>query len=188
MNKKTTITFVVVAIIATGIGSVSLSMNLNDDTTSYLTKTNPIYFTNPDYTDAIHAQYLTVNPSEIRNIAYTVFSGTIIDIQTESVLLGSIDPEIVDAKGDVIEPRVDQTIFTVQVDKIGKGEGIGRTIEISTHIPSKIDFDIADKVIVMANNNKGNYELTSGPHGMYKILEDEAIGHEFTLPHKVLLE
>lgn len=188
MNKKITISFAIVAIVAAGIGSVALSINSSDELNSYLNKTDPIHFTNLDYTDAIHAQYPTVNPSEIKKMAYTVFSGTITNIQTDSVLMAAIDPEIVDFEGNVIEPRVDVTTFTLSVDKKGKGEGIGRVVEIQSAIPSKIDFEIGDNVIVMANKNKNIYELTSGPHGMYKIIEDEAVGHEFTLPHKVLLK
>lgn len=188
MNKKITISFAIVAIFAVGIGSVSLSMNSNNDVESYLTKTDPIHFTNPDYNDAIHAQYPTVNPTKIQKMAYTVLRGTIMDIQTNSVLMAPIDPQIVDKKGNVIEPRVDVTTFTLSVDKKGKGDGIGRVVEIITQIPSKIDFQIGDSVIVMANKNQGVYELTSGPHGMYKIIEDEAIGHEFTLPHRILLK
>lgn len=187
MNKKIITVFSIAVIAAISMGTVTM-FTQSSEVGSYLTKTNPIYFTNLDYNEEIHALYPTINPSEIKKMAYTVFSGKILDIKTESVLMAPIDPEIVDREGNIIEPRMDITTFTLQVDKKGKGEGIGRTVEIQNAIPSKLDFQIGDEVIVMANKNKNIYELTSGPHGMYKLIDEEAVGHEFTIPKTVLLD
>lgn len=103
MNKKLTITFVVITIAS--ISGISLLIVL-DHSKLYLAKTNPIHFTNLDYDDAIHAQYPTVNPSEIRQMASAVIYGTIKDIEINSVLMTPIDPEIVDKNGVVIEPKL----------------------------------------------------------------------------------
>ncbi len=183
MNRKIITIFTIAVIVAISMGSVSMFMQSDS-----LTKTDSKYFTNPDYNESIFAQYPTINPTEIKKMAYTVFSGKILDISTESVLMAPIDPEIVDREGNIIEPRMDITTFTLQIDKKGKGAGIGRTIEVQTAIPSKINFEIDDEVIVMANKNKNIYELTSGPHGMYKLIDKEAIGHEYTIPKTVLLD
>ncbi len=186
MNKKITITFAIVAIITAGIGG--LFINSSEYSTSHIVKTDPKYFTNLDYVDAIHAQYITINPTEIKDLSYTVFSGTIQNIAIDSVLMAPIDPEIIDEQGNIIEPRADVVTFTISIDQKTKGEGIGKTINVSSSIPSKIDYQIGDTVIVMATKNLDKYRIMSGPYGMYKILNDEAIGHEFTLPKHVLLD
>ncbi len=183
MNRKIITIFTIAVIAAISMGSVSMFMQSDS-----LTKTDSKYFTNPDYNEAMFAQYSTINPTEIKKMAYTVFSGKILDISTESVLMGPIDPEIVDREGNIIEPRMDITTYTLQIVKKDKGTEIGRTIEVQTAIPSKINFEIGDEVIVMANKNKNIYELTSGPHGMYKLIDEEAIGHEYTIPKTVLLD
>ena len=185
MNKKITIS-VLVVIVVISVGS--LFINFNEDPNAYITKTDPRYFTNPDYNDAIHARYMAINPIEVKEISDIVFSGTIDAIETNSVLMGLTDPEIVDEYGNVIEPRIDIITYTININQTNRGD-IGRIIDVQSQIPSKIDFQVRDEVFVMAvEDAEKEYFIMSGPFGIYKILGDEAIGHEFTLPKHVLAD
>ena len=75
MNRKITIAFAIVAVIAAGIGGVS--MYLTDSGLSAYQKTNPIHFTNENFDELISGQYITIDPMEVKRFSGTVVTGTI---------------------------------------------------------------------------------------------------------------
>ena len=185
MNRKITITFAIVAVIAAGVSGVS--MYLSDNSLTTYQNTDPIHFTNENFDERIKAQYITIDPMEVKRFSGTVVTGTIQNIKTELVLVAIPDPIMVDEDGNPDTDYIPVTEYTILVDETIKGD-IQKLISLKTDIPSKVGFQTGDNVLVMALEQDNHFVPMSGPHGMYKIIGDELIGTEFTLPSSILTE
>ncbi len=173
-NKKIT-SIVIFAILSIGIGAFA-STSFQEQKLGI--QTDPSEFTNENYYP-VHAQYIAVNAVEIASLSDNVVKGQIVDIKKDSV-------PVTDRAEDVKIPNMDRTIYTVKVSENIKGEQ--NTIDVVTVIPSKIGYEVGDKVLVMTSSLNGKNMLIGGPHSMFKLSEGKAIGDELTFDEKKLSE
>lgn len=139
-------------------------------------QTNPNEFTNENYYP-VHAQYVSVNAIEIASLSDNVVKGQIVNIEKETV-------PVTDRKENVPIPTIDRIIYTVEISENIKGDK--RTMDIVTVIPSKISYNLGDKVLVMTSSLKGENMLLGGPHSMYKLKDGKAVGDELTFDENKL--
>lgn len=191
MNKKVFSAILGISLIAI-VMSVSLSSTENNiqTTSNGFMPTDPSEFTNPHFTESVHALYATTDPFDIKEIAQYTAIGRVISVEYTSFDNSNLG---VDENGQEIEPQDDFTTYTIQVESTGKGDVSKDIIELKTPIPTRIGFEKDDKMFVMFENHEGEYLINGGPYGFFKISEDEegkvqAIGHEITLPERFLVE
>lgn len=169
MNKKYPVIMAIVAILTVSIGAFTAT-SLDFDNEFGKTKTNPAEFVNQNYLP-MQARYITTDAMEIASLSDDIIKGEIVDIQTRSV-------PVADSEPGLEAPMIDNTTYTIKVsDKI---KGDKSTIDIVTHIPSKIEYNIGDKVLVMSSSFGEQNMLIGGPHSMFKLENGKAIGDEFT--------
>lgn len=177
-NNKT-ITIALVAILAIGVGTFAVTSDSDVTSGLYKTETDSAHFTNTEYNpNAIHAQWITVDPVEIAQFSDYVVKGEIVDITYDSIIVAEADPNFV-IDGVPFVPTLDATVYTVKIHDNVKGQK-SNTIEVTSFVPSKIGYNIGDKVLVMASSIEDRNEMIGGPFSMYKLEKGEAIGHEFT--------
>jgi hypothetical protein len=185
-DKRKTTTIALLAIMAVGVGMFMIS---GYDSTSLLSKvqTDPAEFTNVDYDpDAIHGQWISIDPIEISQYSKFVVKGNIIDVNKKSIMVAPVDPDVL-RDGKPFEPRIDATVYTVQIEDSLKGEKQNQ-IEITSLFPSKIGYSVDDQVLVMVTPIEDRFEMIGGPFSMFKLKDEQAIGHEFTFEQDALID
>ena len=171
--KKKTVSIALIAIMTIGLGAFTATSFQEQQIG---TQTNPSEFTNENYYP-VSAQYVSVNAIEIASLSDNVVKGQIVDIKSESV-------PVTDRVENVPIPMIDRIIYTVEISENIKGDK--KTMDIVTIIPSKINYDVGDKVLVMTSSFDGENMLIGGPNSMYKLKEGKAIGDEFTFDENKL--
>ena len=171
-NKKIT-SLAIFAILTIAIGVIT-GTNFQDE--SIGVQTNPIEFTNENYYPIL-VTYITTDVEEIASLSDNIIKGKIVNVSSDAV-------PVTDTEENVPIPFIDRKIYTIKVSENIKGHK--NTIDVVTTIPSKIDYRVGDKVLVMANSFDGEYMLIGGPHSMYKLKEGKAIGDKLTFGEKTL--
>ena len=171
--KKKITSIAIFAILAIGIGTIA-GTSFQDEKLG--TQTDPSEFINENYY-SVFAQYISTDALELASLSENIVKGKIIDIKTESV-------PVTDTVEDVPIPNIDRTIYTIKVSENIKGSK--NSIDIVTIIPSKLKYEIGDKVLIMTTSFNGENMLLGGPHSMYKLKDGKAIGDELTFDEKGL--
>jgi hypothetical protein len=190
MNSKLTVGIIASIAISLGaFGIVGTSDFMSSDTEVDSTIQNPTnsYKQNEKtlYGPEGIGTYIVTNPTDVVDRSDIMIKGTLVDIQ-EVTKYWNENAEFVPKESEDIRAEVEVVYYTIKVDENLKGE-TDETVVIKSLFGTYVDYKVGDTVIAMISDENGEITLNSGPHGMFKIQNGQAIGHEKTLPEESLL-
>lgn len=131
--------------------------------------------------------FIVTDPLKVTDRTSLMVKGTIVEIEDVTKYWNEYAESVPKESSDV-RAEIKMTFYTVQINNVLKGNYTDDIITIRSMFGTHVNYQAGDQIIAMLSSENGDITPNSGPYGMYKIKNGDAIGHEKTLPEKMLLD